>query len=238
MVGPTIAGIGFALLALPSTGGSYWLTVFPGVTVLGFGMAIAVAPLTTTVMSSVEFAYAGTASGVNNAASRVAALLAVALFGIVMAVGFNSNFDRALAQAQLPPAAVEAIRSQREKLAAIDLPAQLDAKSRETAKDAIAHTFVSGYRWIMLISALLGIASAVIAWLTIDGSRPRKRQGIRRSSPSRRSRSEACCGVGLRPEVLSSFAVCGYSTTGSVARIDRVTARFCTREAMFTVCPK
>ena len=178
VVGPTIAGIGFALLALPSTGGSYWLTVFPGVTVLGFGMAIAVAPLTTTVMSSVESAYAGTASGVNNAASRVAALLAVALFGIVMAAGFNSSLDRALAQAQLPPAAVEAIHSQREKLAAIDLPAQLDAKSRETAKDAIAHAFVSGYRWIMLISALLGLASAAIAAFTINGRRPRKRQGI------------------------------------------------------------
>jgi hypothetical protein len=130
------------------------------------------------VMSSVESAYSGTASGINNAASRVAALLAVALFGVVMAIGFNASLDRALAQAKLPPAAVEAIGSQREKLAAIELPAQMDAKSRETAEDAIAHAFVAGYRWIMLISALLGIASAVIAWLTIDGTRPRKRQGI------------------------------------------------------------
>ena len=178
VVGPTLAGIGFALLALPSVGGSYWMTVFPGVTVLGFGMAIAVAPLTTTVMSSVESAHAGTASGVNNAASRVAALLAVALFGVVMAIGFNASLDRALAQAKLPPAAIEAIGSQREKLAAIELPAQMDAKSRETAKDAIAQAFVAGYRWIMLISALLGLASAAIAWLMIDGSRPRKRQGI------------------------------------------------------------
>jgi hypothetical protein len=136
-------------------------------------MAIAVAPLTTTVMSSVESAYAGTASGINNAASRVAALLAVALFGVVMAIGFNISLDRALVQAQLPPAAVEAIGSQRERLAAIELPAQMDAKSRETAQEAIAHAFVSGYRWIMVISALLGFASAVIAWLTIDGRRRR-----------------------------------------------------------------
>jgi EmrB/QacA subfamily drug resistance transporter len=169
VVGPAIAGLAFALLAVPSVGGRYWLTVFPGVTVLGLGMAIAVAPLTTTVMSSVESAYAGTASGINNAASRVAALLAVALFGVVMAIGFNTSLDRALAQAQLPPAAVEAIGSQRERLAAIELPAQMDAKSRETAQEAIAHAFVSGYRWIMVISALLGFASAVIAWLTIDG---------------------------------------------------------------------
>jgi EmrB/QacA subfamily drug resistance transporter len=177
VVGPVIAGLGFALLALPSVGGSYWLTVFPGVTVLGLGMAIAVAPLTTTVMSSVEPAYAGTASGINNAASRVAALLAVALFGVVMTVGFNTSLDRALTGAKLPTSAIEAIASQRDRLAAIEFPAQIDARSRATAQDAIAHAFVSGYRWIMLISALLGIASGVVAAVTIDPGRE-SRQGI------------------------------------------------------------
>jgi hypothetical protein len=92
-----------------------------------------------------------------------------------MAVSFNANLDRALAQGNLPAAAVQAIDEQREKLAAIELPAQLDARSREAARDAIAGSFVAGYRWIMLISALLGFASAVTAWLTIDSSR---RQGI------------------------------------------------------------
>jgi EmrB/QacA subfamily drug resistance transporter len=174
VVGPTVAGAGFALLALPAVGGSYWLTVFPGICVLGLGMAIAVAPLTTTVMTSVESGYAGTASGINNAASRVAALLAVALFGVVMTLAFNASLDRALARANLAPALVQTIASQREKLAAIELPARLDARSREAAREAIAGAFVSGYRWILLISALLGVASAAIAAFTIDGRVPRR----------------------------------------------------------------
>jgi len=168
VVGPLIAGLGYALFAIPSVGGSYWTTFFPGAFVLGLGMATAVAPLTTTVMNSVESAFAGTASGINNAASRVAALLAVALFGAILTPIFNFSLDGALANLNLPPAALEAIQAQRDKLAAIELPAEIDAAARSVANEAIASAFVSGYRWIMIISALCCVASAVVAWLMID----------------------------------------------------------------------
>jgi EmrB/QacA subfamily drug resistance transporter len=175
VVGPAIAGFGYLLFAVPSVGGSYWLTFFPGAFVLGLGMAISVAPLTTTVMSSVHKDHAGTASGINNAASRVAALIAIALFGVVMTPIFNAWLDGFLMQESLPAAVVDAIETQRERLAAIELPAGIDAATRDTARRAIADAFVAGYRWIMIVSALMCFASALAAWLTIDGARPRTR---------------------------------------------------------------
>lgn len=171
MVGPAIAGIGYLLLMLPSAGGSYWTTFFPGVFVLGLGMAVSVAPLTTVVMGSVEQSRAGTASGVNNAASRVAALVAVALFGAVMTPVFNAGLDQALAVADLPASVIDAVDAQRERLAAIELPAETDASDRNAAQQAISHAFVAGFRWIMALSALMCFASVVAAWLTIDGAR-------------------------------------------------------------------
>lgn len=170
VIGPAIAACGFALLAVPSVGGSYWLTFFPATSVLGLGMAISVAPLTTTVMNSVEHGFAGAASGINNAASRVAALLAVALFGLIMAPIFNRNLRGNVERAGLSPAVIEAVEQQRNKLAAIELPASVDARETASAKQAIAAAFVTGFRWIMLISAALALASAVSAWLLIGSA--------------------------------------------------------------------
>ena len=170
VIGPVVAAGGFALFAVPGVDGSYWVTFFPAVVVLGLGMSISVAPLTTTVMNAVDTGFSGAASGINNAASRVAALLAIALFGLIMASIFNRSLQTQLERAALPPCVIEGVEQQRNKLAAIELPACADAHDAALARHTIAEAFVSGFRWIMVISAVLALASAASAWVLIENT--------------------------------------------------------------------
>lgn len=93
-VGPTIAAVGLFLFTRAARGGSYWTSVFPAVMVMSIGMAVSVAPLTTTVMTAVDERMAGLASGINNAVSRLASLLAVAVVGIVVEGSIETGLAR------------------------------------------------------------------------------------------------------------------------------------------------
>jgi len=167
VVGPMIAASGFALFALPGVGGGYWKTFFPAVVVLGIGMAISVAPLTTTVMNSIGQERAGIASGVNNAVSRIAGLLAIALLGIVMLQSFNHALDVKLSILNVPASAWESLQNERDKLAAADL-SQRPPEIRIPLQEAIAQSFVSGFRRVMLIGAALAATSALTALVLIS----------------------------------------------------------------------
>jgi EmrB/QacA subfamily drug resistance transporter len=172
VLGPIVAATGFGLFALPGVNDDYWTTFFPAVLVLGFGMAISVAPLTTTVMNSVDRARAGVASGINNAVSRLAAVLSVAILGIVMLQSFGHHLGENLAQMNINSDSRKELYAQRIKLAAIEIPADTDIPTRMAFKKSIDKSFIAGFRLVMLIAAGLALASSAVAWLLIrDNSR-------------------------------------------------------------------
>ncbi|MGK6311186.1 MFS transporter [Variovorax sp. DT-64] len=167
VVGPSIAAAGFALFAVPGVGASYWTAFFPAVVVLGCGMTITVAPLTTTVMNAVGPEAAGIASGVNNAVSRAASVLAIAVFGVVMAWAFDAVLAQGLRDAGASAQASAFIEGQRSKLAGAEMPPGIDAAAAAALKRAVAESFVAGFRWVMLICAGLALLSALSAWVMI-----------------------------------------------------------------------
>jgi predicted MFS family arabinose efflux permease len=164
VVGPIIVAVGLILFALPSVGARYWSTFFPAFAVLGLGMAVSVAPLTTVVMSSVEQDRAGTASGINNAVARVAGVLAVAILGLVMVAAFGGRLVGLLAGLNLAPDVVRELQSGVVKLGDLKIPAGLDAGASAAVRDAIQGSFVFAFRVVMLICAGLAVLSAAVAW--------------------------------------------------------------------------
>jgi len=166
-LGPLIAAAGFVLFALPSVGASYWRTFFPAVLILGFGMTVTVAPLTTVVMGSVDQNRVGTASGINNAVARVAGVLAIAVLGIVMVKAFSCHLNRDLHHLPISPAALEKVQRGENRLAGLQLPPELDARARSALKESIGQAFIFGFRIVLLMCAGLSLLSALVAWSTI-----------------------------------------------------------------------
>jgi len=160
-VGPIVAALGIASFARIGPGNSYWSTIFPAVCLLGFGLAITVAPLTTTVMAAVETAHSGVASGINNAVSRVAGLLAIAIFGVFLVRAFDAQVHARLDRMSLATGPRAQIEEQLPKMAGAELKAvALDSLQRTDVQRAIDQSFASGFRMVVFGSAILALAAA------------------------------------------------------------------------------
>jgi EmrB/QacA subfamily drug resistance transporter len=169
IVGPLLAAAGFAVFAMMlASGGGYWHTFFPASLVLGLGMAVTVAPLTTVVMSSVDKDHSGAASGINNAMARLAGVLAIAVFGIVMVKIFAAHLDRRLPSLSLASETAQEIRSKEIELAGMESPKNLDANARSAVKNAVSEAFLGGFRVVLFSCAGLAVGSAGVASVLVS----------------------------------------------------------------------
>jgi EmrB/QacA subfamily drug resistance transporter len=170
MVASLAVASGLLLFALPGADhGSYWISFFPAMVIQGFGMALAIAPLTTAALGSVGRERSGLASGVNNAVTRVAGLLSVAVLGMILNVTFSSNLDARLAEMDLPRGVRTELERAKADLGAAEAPEGVDAGTGARIERAIDESFVAGFRAVMVVSAGLALSSALTAALLVGG---------------------------------------------------------------------
>lgn len=162
MIGATIAAAGFVLFAIAGIGRGYFDSFFPAVVVLGIGAAIFVAPLTTTVMNAAGVAHAGSASGINNAISRVAGLLSIVVLGIVI-VSSTQESLRGMPATALPPT-VRAVLLSNVGVSGLAPARAIPGFAKKAAQRALDEAYVVGFRNVMLVCAALALASAVLGY--------------------------------------------------------------------------
>jgi len=163
-LGILLTGVGLGLLAFVEPGDSYFLHVLPGVVVFGLGLALTVPPLTNTAVSAVPDSQAGIASGVNDEAARVAALLGVAIVGLVFATAFRMSLERPNPTVDLERARViQLARDQPSGALQIAMPPRL----RPQLLPELRSASINAYRGAMGAGVLIAMAGALVAFLGI-----------------------------------------------------------------------
>jgi EmrB/QacA subfamily drug resistance transporter len=176
IAGPIITGIGQLLLAVVTqTSGAraYFSTFLPGIAVLGFGMSITVAPLTTTVMTALSDRYAGIASGINNAMTRISGLIANAVFGALAILFFSTALVHQLNQSTLDDNKKAIVLAQASNLGNATTPPAL-IKEEQFIKNSYHESFITAYATIMRICAGLSFFAALMAILFIKNKTIKK----------------------------------------------------------------
>jgi EmrB/QacA subfamily drug resistance transporter len=174
IIGPLMAGVGLFLLSLiEETQGpkDYWTTFFIGIIIFGLGMSFTVAPLTTTVMGSVEEHYSGTASGINNAISRIASVFANAIFGALAVILFSNALQGNTRDFLLNNKEKIEMLSQSKELGNARPPANLGKEKQLLIKKLYQKSFVHAYVIIMRIAAGLALTGALMALFFIRPKR-------------------------------------------------------------------
>jgi len=175
-VGPAVVGVGFAvfgLIGLTSGADAFWTTFLPAVLIVGLGMGITVAPLTTAVMGAVSQQQAGTASGINNAVSRVASVLAIAILGVVALTMFRGGLDSYTLETGMSDTVRSEVLANASRLGdtASELPDTTSEQDLAAAQQAVRLAFLDMFRVVCFICAGLAWLSALLAWLLVEPGR-------------------------------------------------------------------
>jgi EmrB/QacA subfamily drug resistance transporter len=165
VIGPTLTALGFVSLAVAER--PYWMTLL-SMTLLGFGMAVAVAPLTATVLNAVPANRTGVASGINNAVASIGSLLLIAILGSLALGVFNRSLDQHLATAQASRSVAQAVDMARGAFVITSMPEGLSGQERELAHSIVADSVTTTVRIAFWIAAVLALASALAAALTLQ----------------------------------------------------------------------
>jgi EmrB/QacA subfamily drug resistance transporter len=162
-VGPIVGASGILLLLGLSQDVDYFADVFPAMVLFGLGLSITVAPLTTTVLNSVEERHAGVASGVNNAVARVAGLIAIAALGAVISAQFASTLDDRLSEQDTSAQAARIVDEAKEQPLAGGDTSDLPAGEGEDLERDIVASSESAFHLGTGIAAALMILGGLIA---------------------------------------------------------------------------
>jgi EmrB/QacA subfamily drug resistance transporter len=166
-LGPAVAGAGLLFAMATAHVPSYWTSVFPSVVIFAVGLALTVAPLTTAVLSALEPGRAGIASGVNSALSRFGGLVAVAILPALSLVGFTHGLEQRLSAVPVDPAVRTELLAQRAEQGALSAPTDLPPDERALIRNAVRASFADGFRWVMLVCAILLFAGATISFIEL-----------------------------------------------------------------------
>jgi hypothetical protein len=186
-----VAGIGMLMLLRVNASADYAADVLPGVVVFGLGLSATVAPLTATVLDSVEERHVGLASGINNAVSRIAGLMAIAVLGAVIAASFNSTLDSKLSGVQLGPKAQHAVKEARAAALAGSNTKGVPAQDRRVVDPAVADASTDGFHLAVLLCGFLLLAGGGISGV---GIRNPEKAGPQRPESVPRAATAGDCG--------------------------------------------
>ena len=167
VIGPLFVAAAYLLMAYSTQIQPIWLGLLPGVALLGIGMGFCVAPITNVALGAVASRQSGIASGVNNAVARVASVVAIALFGILLTSSFNQTLEQGLIDSHADAQLIEYFDHERTKLGAAKPPAQLPAQQQEPLQQLIKQAFGDGFQHLCFVALLLALATSLTCWLSV-----------------------------------------------------------------------